>query len=539
MLRALLFPGVGGICVERVWWDGRGWRVAAHTTKRSARCPVCGHRSSQVQSRYTRTLADLACGDAPVTVLLTSRRFTCRMPTCQRRIFTECLPDLMAPRARRTQRLQRRLEQTGFVLGSAPGVRYLRAQGLVVSVRTLLRIVRAAPPPTAGPVRVLGVDDWSQRKGQTFGSILVDLETHRVIDLLPDRTAATFAHWLADHPEVEIISRDRAGAYADGARQGAPQAIQVADHFHLLKNVTEALERFLARNQAALRQASTAAAQSVTGPHELDAPLPPAPTPVTADQCLQQERRLRRVARYEEILALHAQGHGIREIGRLLGIARHTVRRFLRTEGYPERQPRRPCTAQIAPFDPYLRARWAEGCQNAAQLWREIWLQGFAGGRTSVKDYVRSWRTEPRRPNSAPHQAPAHQYAPRETCWLLLRPAASLTADQQAFVTYLYHTCPQIAVAEALVEEFSAVFEDHDLANLDVWLHRAEASGIADLANVARNMRSDRLAIEAAVVLDWSNGQVEGQVNRLKVIKRDMYGRARFDLLRQRVLHAA
>ena len=536
MLAALLFPDVGGISVERVWWDGRGWRVLARMTKRSAECPVCGHRSSQVQSRYTRTLADLACGDAPVTVLLTSRRFRCHVPTCRRHIFTERLPDLMAPRARRTQRLQRRLELTGFALGGAPGVRYLRAQGLTVSVRTLLRIVRAAPPPTAGPVRVLGVDDWSQRKGQTFGSILVDLETHRVIDLLPDRTAATFAHWLTDHPEVEIISRDRAGAYADGARQGAPQAIQVADHFHLLKNVTEALERFLARKQAALRQASVATSHDTAAAPDVAAAVPLPPPPLTADQSLQQERRLRRVARYEEILALHAKGHGIREIGRLLGIARRTVRRFLRAEGYPERQPRRPCTAQIAPFEPYLRARWAEGCQNAAQLWREIRLQGFTGGRTSVKDYVRSWRTQP---TTVPQQAPVHQYAPRETCWLLLRPTMSLTADQQAFVTHLYNACPQIVVAEALVEEFSAVFEDHDPANLDVWLHRAEASGIADLANVARNMRSDRQAIEAAVMLNWSNGQVEGQVNRLKVIKRDMYGRARFDLLRQRVLHAA
>jgi transposase len=388
MLTALLFPGVGGIRVERLWWDEGTLVIAAITTAHRARCPLCARRSSRVHSRYRRTIADLACGTASVIIRLTARRFVCRVPWCRRRIFTERLPHLVTPWARRTVRLQERLTQTGFALGGAPGARYLRSTGVAVSRRTLLRMLRAAPVPAPGPVCVLGVDDWAQRKGRTYGSILVNLETHQVIDLLPDRTAATFAQWLIGHPEVTIISRDRAGAYAEGARLGAPQARQVADRFHLLRNVTAALERFLARKHGALRQAADPPPPQTARAAEV-APSPPAPTHMTQHQCLKDEHRARRSARYEEIHALYAQGLSIRAVGRALGLARHTVQRYLRAEGCPERSPRAPRTTLITPFEPYLQARWAAGCHNAAQLWREIRLQGFRGGRTLLKDL--SW----------------------------------------------------------------------------------------------------------------------------------------------------
>jgi transposase len=553
MLTKLFFPTVPGVRVERVWWEGQTLHLAAVTTRRAARCPLCGRRSKRMHSFYGRTIADLPCSGAVVTIHLRTRRFVCRVRWCRRKIFTERVPALVAPSARHTARLRTHLLRTGFALGGAPGARHATAAGMPVSRRTLLRLVRAAPSPEAGAVRVLGVDDWAHRRGQTYGTILVNLETHEVIDLLPDRTAETLALWLRQHPEVEIVSRDRGGAYAEGARQGAPQAVQVADRFHVLKNVTDSLERFLARKHASLRQAAHAvsAEQEVEGPvtsrpEAMCEPSPPAAPPrrLTRHEQDHQERRSRRLARYEEVLALHGQGSSLRAIARVTGLSPTTVRRYVQAEGFPECQPRRRRSLLLEPFVAYLQERWDAGCHNAKQLWSEIRQRGYRGGYTRVSDYLRSWRLRPgaggpQQAGRAPTPPPARMYTVRQTVWLLLRPPEELTADEQTYLTHLYQACPQVYLAQALVQEFATVLREHDVNGLYDWLRRTETCPIRELQRVARGMWSDQRAIEAAVAMEWSNGQVEGQVNRLKLLKRGMYGRSHFDLLRQRVLHAA
>lgn len=554
MLTKLFFPTTPGVRVDRVWWAGQTLHLAVTSTRRAARCPLCNHRSKRVHSCYARTIADLPCVGAPLTVHLRARRFVCRVRWCRRQVFCERLPALVAPWGRRTTRQRVELERTGFALGGAPGAQHATATGMPVSRRTLLRLVRAAPCPAVGQVRVLGVDDWSNRRGRTYGTILVNLETHMVIDLLPDRTAETLATWLRQHPEVEIVSRDRGGAYAEGARQGAPQATQVADRFHLLKNVTDSLERFLARKHASLRQAAQAvgraAGDSPPAPPETGAdPLPsvslPRPRRLTRHEHAHQECRDRRLARYEEVLALHGQGHSLRAIARQMGLSPTTVRRYVHAEGFPECQPRRRRSLLLEPFMAYLRERWEAGCHNAKQLWSELRQRGYRGGYTRVSDSLRSWRPAPSpavRQHSAgcaasPRSVPT--YTSRQTLWLLLRPPEALAGDEVAYLGALYHACPHVYLAQALVQEFATVMREHDVSGLYDWLRRTETCPILDLARVARGMWSDRAAIEAAVALEWSNGQVEGHVNRLKCLKRGMYGRSRFDLLRQRVLHAA
>jgi len=512
------------------------------------------------RAAYVRRLGDLPCGGSPVEIHLQTRRFVCRVPWCRRRIFTERLPAVVAPSARRTTRLQECLLQDGFDLGGGPGARHATAEGMPVSRRTLLRLVRAAPTPAAGTVRVVGIDDWANRRGRTYGTIVVNLETHRSIDVLPDRTATTVTTWLAAHPEIEVVSRDRAGAYAEAARVGAPQAKQIADRFHLLKNVTEALARYLARQHAAVRQASAAPippagaapADLVAAPPAdltvLSGPAQAAATPpasLSPAAQFSQERRACRMARYEAVVALHATGMSIRAIARQTGLAKHTVQRFVHAEGFPERAPRAPRPPMLTPFLAYLRTRWEAGCHNAQRLWQEIRAQGYTGGRTVVAAYLRTWRVRPAAAGHSPATqrtpagAPAVSRAPRQVCWLLLRPLEQLSDDEQAYLTRLYHCCPQVAVVQALVKEFATVLREQDVAGWYAWLRGVEMSGIAELQGVARSMRQDRQAIEAAITLDWSNGVVEGKVNKLKVTKRGMYGRANFDLLRQRVLHAA
>jgi transposase len=552
MLTQLFFPGVSGVRVDQVCWEGHRLHLTARTTRQGARCPLCGRRSKRMHSRYWRTMADLPCAGAVVTLHLWTRRFVCRVRWCRRKIFTERLPTLVAAWARRTGRLREQLQRTGVALGGAPGARHATAAGMPVSRRTLLRLVLAAPTPEVGPVRVVGVDDWSQKRGRTYGTILVDLETHRVIDVLPDRTAATLAAWLRQHPEIEVVSRDRAEAYADGIRQGAPQAVQVADRFHLLKNVTDSVERFLRRKHRCLRQAAQALAIASTDPAATEwtaasvaeqgqgGPLTPPERRTRHDQA-QQESRTRRLARYDEVMTLHAQGHSLRAVAQLTGLARNTVRRYVRAEGFPECQPRRRRSRLLDPFVSYVEDRWAAGCQNVKVLDGELRQRGYRGGYTRLKDYVRAWRGPSAGPSRHGCQlAPAVvMYSSRQTLWLLLRPDEDVTTEERAYLMQLYHACPHAYLAQALALEFATVLHEHDVPGLYEWLRRADSCPIAEIAAVARGMWLDKRAIEAAVALEWSNGQVEGSVNKLKVLKRAMYGRAHLDLLRQRLLYAA
>ena len=540
MLTDLFFPHSSGVRVERMWREGRTLHLTVMATRRWARCPLCQRRSRRRHSQYTRTLADLPFLGERVILHLHVRRFVCRVRWCPRTIFAERLPGLVVPFARRTMRLSAHLLRTAFVLGGEGRATHAAAEGAPVRARTLLRLIRAAPLPSAGSVRVLGVDDWARRKGRSYGTILVNLETHAVIDLLPDRTAETLARWRQQHPELAIVSRDRAGAYAEGIRQGAPQAIQVADRFHLHTNITAALERYLTRKHAALRQAAQHSPATV-GP-ALDEPPPDAVSPLTSRE--QPERRARRLARYEEVVALRARGASICTSATQVGIGQRTVKRWLQAGHFPERRRRSERPGQVAPCAAYLRARWAEGCHNATQLWQELRERGYTGCYGSVAALVAPWRGTRYRHRAQikerrPATAEGSTYTPRQVCWLLLKAPDDLTTDEQAYLTRLYHACPQVALAEALVEEFGAVLRQRDVDGLYTWLRRAEASGIKELQGGARSLWLDRQAVEAAVRLDWSNGQVEGKVNKLKTTKRAQYGRATFDLLRRRVLHAA
>ncbi|HVD03260.1 MAG TPA: ISL3 family transposase, partial [Candidatus Dormibacteraeota bacterium] len=256
MRAAWLFPGLCGLRVGRIGITEGRVQVQVETSGRSSRCPRCGRRSRHVHSHYERTLADCPWTGQALTLQVRVRRFRCRVRWCPQRVFSERLPSLARPWARRTERQRQSLQRHGVDLGGEAGARHCQAEALGVSARTLLRLVRQVALPETPEVRILGVDDWSKRRGQSYGTILVNLETHQVIDLLSDRTAETLMAWLRRHPEIELISRDRAGAYAEGARVGAPQATQVADRFHLLKNVSEALERYLLRQHRSLRQAA-------------------------------------------------------------------------------------------------------------------------------------------------------------------------------------------------------------------------------------------------------------------------------------------
>lgn len=500
-------------------------------TSESACCPTCHRSSTRVHSRYSRTLRDLPWQGAVVQLRIELRRFQCRSRDCPRKTYVERLPMVMAGHARQTARLSETIRLVGYALGGEAGSRLANRLGIETSPDTVLRRVKRSQMLPVSPPKVIGVDDWAWRKGQRYGTILVDLERHAPIDLLADRSAASLESWLKAHPGVKVISRDRASAYAEGAAKGAPEAVQVADRFHLLCNLTSAVERSLESKRVQLRTA-------VNGETENDNPA--GTEPATSDGKTQserrkEERRQRRLERYSQVVELYRQGMSQNDISRTLHLERKTVRRFLRAGQFPERANPRRRPPRVSEFRHYLEQRWHEGCHNATQLWHEIEDQGYKGGRSMVARLVSGFRSHP--PRQSGCSKPKHRdLSPRQAAMLMAKRPDNLTEDQQGTLGRLIGSSPEIETMNTLMKGFSVLMRERRAEDLQKWSADAIASGLLEMKRFCEGLERDRAAVLAAIELPWSNGQVEGQVHRLKLIKRQMYGRAGFRLLRSRVL---
>ncbi len=323
-----------------------------------------------------------------------------------------------------------------------------------------------------------------------------------------------------------MISRDRGGIYAEGAELGSPAARQVADRFHLFLNLSATVEHALEEHRHELWLSDPAPGHSdVTGTSE--------GAWRTRQQILQQERRQRRLQRYEEVIERYRQGYSLKKISTITQMDRRTVRRWIRADGFPERQPARPRPTKVRRFEEYLQRRWGEGCHNATRLFQELRAQSYGGGRSMVARHVARWRKALPLLSTRGEQK---MITPKQVAILLTRPAARLTAEQQTLLDRLSTQCPTLLQLRELSAEFREVFQRGEGQALRVWMMRARDSGIGSLSRFAAGLQKDFSAVVAAVETDWSNGQVEGQINRLKMLKRQMYGRAGFALLRARVL---
>jgi transposase len=403
---------------------------------------------------------------------------------------------------------------------------------IVVSDDTVLR--RLKRPATEGtiPVRNLGVDDWAWRKGQDYGTILVNLDLHRVIELLPDRSSESFSEWLKNHPEVITIARDRCGLYAEGATLGAPAAQQVADRFHLLLNLSSAVERVLEERSRDLvlppvEEVLTATEAAVSVPVEV-----PTSENKTAPSRLQQQRRQRRLERYQEVIELHRQGCSQKAISQRLGMERKTIRRWLRAGQFPERKAPHRCPPKVSEYGDYLEQRWGEGCHNASRLFLEIREKGYTGKRAMVARFVSGWRITGK---PATAKAP-ERIAPRHAAILVTRPAEKMSDEQRQLFERIACQCPEVIGLRRLALDFRDALKADESSHLRQWIQNAKRSPFGQLVRFAYGLQKDISAVTAAVDTPWSSGQVEGQINRLKMIKRQMFGRAGFELLRARVL---
>ena len=523
--------------------------IFAASIRSDAVCPQCNGHSTRVHSYYERSAADFPVSTRRVRLYLTVKRFRCQTAGCSRATFVEKFPDLVAKYARRTERLHTAHAAIAFALGGQAGSRLAHKLHMPISRDSLWRIIRNTQVNSQGEPQVIGVDDWAKRRGRVYGTILVDLEHRRVMDLLTDRTAETLAIWLRAHPSVKIVARDRSSEYARGISAGAPQAEQVADRWHLLVNLREAFERLLDR----LRP-------------ELNALVPPKSPEKSAalpllrrrhrsqetEEAIQQHQK-RRQGLYTEIHRLRNDGYALRAIARELGKSPTTIYKYLAMPEFPQKIIRQRIPSMLDPYVEYLSQRWQEGCQNALQLWREIQKRGYPGSSRQVSKwaYERRDYPAPTTPRKYLEEKPWGQAAlksirqplgkqrlpvARRLVWLFLHPSEKLEPEEKELHDHLA-SHPVLVRGWELVKEFQRMVREREAHKFDDWLQACETSQITELMNLAKGMSKDYQAVKAALYSDWSNGQTEGQINRLKFLKRQMYGRAKFDLLRLRLLH--
>jgi transposase len=507
--------------------------ISAKIAASTARCPVCGKLSGRVHSRYTRTLADLPWQGVPVTVRMRVRRFFCDQRACDREIFAERLPGIAAHYARRTERLDSWFTHISFALGGEAGSRLLKDLGVLVCGATLLNHIRSMRLGYREAPRVLSVDDFAFRRGTRYGTILVDLEHRRLVDVLPDRSANTFAQWLQEHPGVEVVSRDRGGEYAEAARRVAPHAVQVADRFHLLKNLKDVVSRVFRQHVEVLDLVPppTNRLQRLTN-LRLD-------REASKERTREQARKL-----FRSIHALSKKGMKNAQIARTLGIHRHTVEKYLAFNAPPERRHFTKKASALAPYEDYILKRWQQGCRKATQIWQEISEQGYPGAYQNVVRITQYLKEQERLARPVPDCSPS--ISASHAAGILVKRSENRSEEEIRTLQRLKTVHRITERCCTLFEEFAGMLRDKEQASeeqarrqLEEWTERAKASEIAELKAFAAKLLQDTEAVVAAMVLPYSQGQTEGRVNKLKLIKRSMYGRGNFDLLRQRVLYAA
>jgi transposase len=530
----MLLPHLAGVIAETAELEDGRLRIWAHSGTDGAACRRCGQFSSRVHSRYRRRLADAPVGGQPVALWLGVRRFFCGNPGCKAVTFAEQFEGLTSPRSRRTPPLARMLTAIGLAMAGRAGTRLAAELDLPASRTGMLRLVMTLPDPETGTVTILGIDDFAFRRGRDYGTILIDVETGRPVDLLRDREAGTVADWLREHPGIKVICRDRAGAYADGARQGAPEAAQVADRWHIYHNLCEHVDKAAARHRSCLEEPVPEEPEQDAAPDAPEVPdLQQAAAEAAARRAKESTLAVRTLKRYDLVQSLKAQGKGIKPIMRETGLAKETVRRFYYARTVDELLAKvkdgRPSI--LDEHKPYLHQRWNEGCTNVIQLHAELKERGYRGSYGTIRDYVLPFRGA----GAAPPAVPGPPKA-RDLARLILSDPDNLDDEEKAKLAQARERCPHLDALAGHVTEFAKILTGLHGDRLDDWIAAVEADDQPDLHSFVRGIKHDYDAVLNGLTMTWSSGVVEGNVNRLKMLKRQTYGRAAFPLLRKRVL---
>jgi transposase len=527
----VLLPHLAGLVVEETVVSGGLVRCLVRPLAAGACCPGCGAWSERVHDVYRRRLADAGIGGRRVVLLVATRLLACASPGCRKRTFAERHAGLAGPRARVTAPLAAMLAAAALALAGRAGARLSGALLAVeVSRHLMIRLIMAMPEPDPGPARVLGVDDFSLRRGQSYATVLVDMESGAPVDVLPDRESSTLEAWLRAHPGTEVICRDRGGAYAEAASAAAPGAVQVADRWHLWHNLCGHARDAVARHRDCLaghcRHASPEGQaereqREEAGRREAAAALEPA--------ALQAVIR----ARHAGAARLRAAGLDLPAAAAKLGLSRQVTGQYWRA-GSADALLAGLCPAPgLDPWKPWLRTQWAAGNTRIKTLHAAVTAAGYAGSRETVRRYLAPFRL------AAPPSPPAPPSSRQVTGWIT-SPAGKLSSDEAEALTALTARCPDLAALRGHVASFARALTRREGKDaLDAWLATAGSDPAQpELASFASGIRRDYHAVASALTLTWSSGLVEGLNTRTKLLKRQMYGRATFPLLRKRILLA-
>lgn len=474
---------------------GSEWRISAAAVG-SGVCPDCGRRSTRRHGWHERLLQDLPAQGAPVVVTLRLQRWQCRNEACERKTFATQLPEVAAPRARRTERAAEIIYLFGHGVGGRPGERLIKRIGLPTSDDTILRCLkrRAKAPRSEEATRVVGIDDWAWRKGSTYGTIVVDLERREVLDLFPERGAGMTADWLERHPGVEIISRDRCGSFAQGAQEGAPQARQIADRFHILQNLREAIQAQLGRAVGiSARPLLPADGEEVTSVRDKHGGA--------------EHRRLTRVANersrqavFDRVRALHKEGRNVMDIARRTAFDRRTVAKWIRADALPERSAAAPKTTSPRHFEDYLSRRRSEDCVRGRLLFQEIKARGYTGSFSNLERLLAKWRNPKCKtakitsavPSPRPiAPATGRSISPIVAAALCIKPRGLLTANQATKVDAMKKDWPEFATMRRLAMRFRGMLKSKSVGKLGAWLRDAQKSGLYAMQRFARTAQRE------------------------------------------------
>ena len=510
---AVLLPHLAVTAVDRAVVAGGLVSIWVRAAADGAACPGCGAWCTAVRGRYTRRLRDAPAGGRRVLIWLAVRLLRCGNAGCPRKSFAEQPEGLASRHARTTPLLGAQLTAVAVALAGRGGARLARAVLAVeVSRHMLIRVLMALPEPAAGLVRVLGVDDFSLRRGHSYATLVVDMETGRPVDVLPDREAATLAAWLKEHPGTEVICRDRAGAYAQAARDGAPGAVQVADRWHLWHNLCEHARDAVARHRDCLAGPGCARQDQGQGQEGVPADL---------EAVIGQ--------RHAAVQALRAEGKTLAGAAAALGLTRQVTGRYWRAAAAAGLLAVRGASA-LDPYQPYLRQRWAQGITTIKLLHREITGLGYRGSYSTTYAWLALLKL------AAPPRPPAPP-TPRQVTRLLTRDPARLDGSEQAQLGAIRARCPHIDALSGHIAGFAKILTGRDASTLDAWMAAADADpGQHDLHSFTTGIRQDYQAVRNALALPWNSGRVEGLNTRSKLLERQGYGRASFPLLRKRIL---
>ena len=516
-------------------------------------CPDCGERSSRIHSRYTRHPRDLPWLGRSVQLLVQVRRFFCNNQSCTRRTFAETFPNLLPRRGRCTFRLSGQQVAVALAVGGELGAELLALLQMPTGADTLLRAIRQLPEPAVHTPIALGVDDWAMCKRRRYGTILVDLDEHKVLDLLPDSSGPTLLRWLQAHPGIEVISRDRSGTYGDAASQGAPTALQVADRWHILHNLWDAVANSLELHTPLLQEIvipATSRNPAVTE-QEIETQRQENGRRVQKKDerplsKVEQERQARREkweARFAQVKTLQAEGVTAAEIVRQTQLGRRTVRKYMRLASLPRKRSPKPAHWRVPNlhYDFMVTRLQETPPPSINELLVELRQRGYQHSRSLLYSWVVQLRHElgiatPAQTRQVVAQKQSRLTA-RVLATLILLAADKRTDEQQHLLDDACRKHPDIASLATLAMQFATALRQRAAEQLNNWLVAAQTSPHVFLKGFVSGVQRDFAAVEAAFTSPYNNGQVEGQINRLKCLKRQMYGRAKLDLLKRRFLY--